>query len=136
MINTEVRNCLGISVPMVSSDVEEEVSTFEGILSYFHMSFKMKKNKYTARKRECFCTSCQKGDFKVCSNKIPVPVQQNPNVLGMRQPKGREVIINAVGLNKETEEYVVEKILGKRTHKVYISKKEKKNTTINSSYFT
>ena len=120
MINTEVRNCLGISVPMVSSDVEEEVSTFEGILSYFDMSFKTKKNKYTARKRECFCISCQKGEFRLCSNKIPVPVQQNPNVLGMRQPKGREIIINAVGLNKETEEYVVEKILGKRTHKVSI----------------
>ena len=118
MVTNEVRNCEGIPVPMVSEDVEEEVESFEGILSYFHMSFKKQKNSYTARRRECFCSSCQSGNFDSCHMRISPPSNIKVAVIGQREPKGREVIRNAAGKGTETEEFVVEKIAGKRTHKV------------------
>jgi hypothetical protein len=103
---------------MNSSDVEEEVNKLPGILSLFHMTFEKKRNQYIARRRECFCKRCKQNKFQQCDNKIPIPKMIKPEILGERAPTGKELIRQGTDEAHEGEEYVVEKIVGRRNNKV------------------
>jgi hypothetical protein len=120
MISENVNNCIGIPVKVTSQDTEEEIEKIPGILSFFNIKFRKMKHTFQMRKRECFCQYCWIDDYNNCTNKSITGKMENfkTKVLGIRQPTGRETVKNGPDEATEEDEYVVEKVVGRRIHRV------------------
>ena len=118
-ITTQIDNCIGIAVKMETTDTEQEVSKMVGILSYYHIIFRKQQHKFLVKNKECFCLECNANNFERCTNVYSGKIKSiNLEVLGDKQPSGYETVRNGTDEATIDEEFVVEKIVGKRQHRV------------------
>lgn len=123
-ITNEVDNCTGIVVKMSTQDKEYEVKKIKDILSFFQIIFQQEKNVCYARKKECFCQFCTSKNFNKCTNNYTGNLLKiSMEMTGEKEATGYETLKVGIDEAKGGEQFLVEKIVGKRIHKVIIIKR-------------